>query len=192
MRKIDPGARTGGIERSRARAWPGGVAEDRGGHHWPVDMLQGQSGTPSGAYPASGLARPNRRAPLAGGRRGGMEQGAGTLTYDVRGRWAGAWLRGLFLPRPPSQLGLRRVFSCQSFCTVTALNPSVGASAWEGAPLSRQSPPVRGAWVGAPPRGSPPLLSSRAICAARRRVPSGQARGCRLRLRAERLLRTPP
>lgn len=34
-----------------------------------------------------------------------MEQGAGTLTYDVRGRWAGAWLRGLFLPRPPLAAG---------------------------------------------------------------------------------------
>ncbi|XP_045680688.1 translation initiation factor IF-2-like [Phyllostomus hastatus] len=147
--------------------------------------------TARGAYSASGTARDNGRAPFAG-----LEEGR-KLKLRVGhadARRPKAVGRGGAAASPPPPRGPRGVFSCQTFCTVTAWNHGVEASAGEGAPLSLQPLPRGAPRVGAPPQGSPPLLFPLhcEVCTARRRVRSGRVLGCRPRLGAERPPPHPP
>lgn len=165
----DLGARTGRIERSRARAWEGGVSEDRGGRHWSVGAQPRANPGLNRGLPASGPARANGRAPLAGGRRGGnWSRESGTLTHVVRRRWGGVG-RG-----PPSlAAGNPRGIFLADLLYGDSLEPGLEANAREGVPLSLQPRPRRPPGMGALRRGSPPLLFplQSQVCTAREACP---------------------
>ncbi|CAK7294912.1 hypothetical protein VULLAG_LOCUS4358 [Vulpes lagopus] len=181
-----PRARVVGSERPRAHA--------RGGA-WPRAARAGAIGSsvggrtnPSGerGRPASGPARANGRARVARGRRSGnLSREPGTLTQDVRGRRAGAWLRRDRSPPAPQQPGGRGTFSCRA-----SLRWHPRAREWKRAlgraPLCPSIPACEGrqGWVRLGGARLPFSLSYHGdVCAARRRVRSagrgaaGLARG---------------
>lgn len=154
----DPGARTGGMERSRARLW--GKGRGRGQGLAPLVRVRGPANPRSEETPTRprGLRVP-MGVPLGGEAGGGAEIRArepGTLTHHVRGRQAGAWPRG---SPHPSAAGTPRGDTLLELLYGDSLEHGAEASAQEGAPLSlRPASAVRR--VGARLQGSPPLLPS--------------------------------
>lgn len=102
--------------------------------------------TERGAHPASGRARADGRAPLAGGRRGGnWSPEPGTLTHDVRGRRAGAGPRPLL-----SAAGTPRGIFLSELLYRDSLEPRRGDERSEGCPFVPLAPPVLGAAESSP------------------------------------------